>query len=262
MFTTGKNPRYPIMKTYSYLLFPAALASLAVTTSVKAEEVSAKAADPMGASNLLAQSSDPAFTPTFPTTTPSTPVYTGGDVNSDLPASNYSYGSLSVGFGSQRDVDIKANVVRDKGFELKTTGKILIAQNAVENIQEPKVIKLRLSDTGISIGGIITWGLAGLIQKRSTDWVRLEVNDTKVKVVHTTRVTNWLTQFSKWWDHPVRKIMFKSDSCESNTCTISGEDGIIDLKDTTLLHQGTFQVEYLENNEWKYVAFRVPQKNL
>lgn len=217
MFTTGKNPRYPIMKTYSYLLFPAALASFAVTTSVKAEEVSAKAADPMGASNLLAQSSDPASTPTFPTTIPSIPIY---------------------------------------------NDRLLIAQNAVENIQEPKVIKLRLSDTGISIGGIITWGLAGLIQKRSTDWVRLEVNDTKVKVVHTTRVTNWLTQFSKWWDHPVRKIMFKSDSCESNTCTISGEDGIIDLKDTTLLHQGTFQVEYLENNEWKYVAFRVPQKNL
>ncbi len=206
MFTTGKNPRYLIMKIYSYLLFPAALSSLAFTTSVKAEKVSAKATDLIGGSaNLLAQSSNPGVTPASPTTTPSNPLYTsGGD----------------------------------------------------------RVIKLRLSDTGVSIGGVLAWGFAGLIQKRSTDWVRLEIRDTKVRVVHTTRVTNWFTQFSKWWDHPVRKIMFKSDSCESNTCTISGEDGIIDLKDTRLLHQGTFQVEYLENNEWKYAAFRVPENNL
>ncbi|MGC8451868.1 MAG: outer membrane protein [Cylindrospermopsis raciborskii] len=95
------------MKIYSYLLFPAALASLAFTTSVKAEEVSTKAADLMGGSNLLAQSSDPAFTPASPTLTPSTPLYTGGDINPDLPASNYSYGSLSVGFGSQSDVEDK-----------------------------------------------------------------------------------------------------------------------------------------------------------
>ena len=106
MFITGKNPRYLIMKIYSYLLFPTVLASLAFTTSVKAEEVSAKAGDLIGSSpNLLAQSSDPGVTPTSPTTTPSTPVYTGGDVNPDLPASNYRYGSFSVGFGSQSDVD-------------------------------------------------------------------------------------------------------------------------------------------------------------
>ncbi len=112
MFTTGKNPRYLIMKIYSYLLFPTVLASLAFTTSVKAEEVSTKAADLMGGSNLLAQSSDPAFTPASPTVTPSTPLYTGPDVNPDLPASNYRYGSLSVGFGSQSDVDIKLTGIK------------------------------------------------------------------------------------------------------------------------------------------------------
>ncbi|MCZ2205197.1 outer membrane beta-barrel protein [Cylindrospermopsis raciborskii] len=100
------------MKIYSYLLFPTVLASLAFTTSVKAEEVSTKAADLMGGSNLLAQSSDPAFTPASPTVTPSTPLYTGPDVNPDLPASNYRYGSLSVGFGSQSDVDIKLTGIK------------------------------------------------------------------------------------------------------------------------------------------------------
>ncbi|MBG0743528.1 MAG: P44/Msp2 family outer membrane protein [Cylindrospermopsis raciborskii KL1] len=98
------------MKIYSYLLFPTVLASLAFTTSVKAEEVSTKAADLMGGSNLLAQSSDPAFTPASPTLTPSTPLYTGGDVNPDLPATNYWYGSLSAGFGSQSDVDLTASI--------------------------------------------------------------------------------------------------------------------------------------------------------
>ncbi|MBS9383345.1 MAG: hypothetical protein HEQ24_03600 [Dolichospermum sp. BR01] len=76
-----------------------------------------------------------------------------------------------------------------------------------------RVIKLRLADSGVSVGSILFHGFYGLIQKRSTDWVRLEINGNQVRVVHTTRTTNALTQFSKWWDHPVRKIAFKPDSC-------------------------------------------------
>ncbi|MFL0605694.1 outer membrane protein [Cylindrospermopsis raciborskii] len=101
------------MKIHSLFWFPAVLASLAFTTSVKAEEVSAKAADLMGVttdnhntSNLLAQSSD-GFTPLTPTPSSTTPLFTGGDVNPDLPASNYRYSSLSLGFGSQSNVDLK-----------------------------------------------------------------------------------------------------------------------------------------------------------
>ena len=108
------------MKIYSFFWFPALLASLAFTTSVKAEEVSAKAADLMGvstdnqdSSNLLAQSSDPGFTPVPSTPGSTTPLFTGGDVNPDLPASNYRYGSLSVGFGSQSNVDLKVLGVKD-----------------------------------------------------------------------------------------------------------------------------------------------------
>ncbi|EFA70785.1 P44/Msp2 family outer membrane protein [Cylindrospermopsis raciborskii] len=111
------------MKIYSLFWFPAVLASLAFTTSVKAEEVSAKATDLMGVttdnhntSNLLAQSSD-GFAPLAPTPSSTTPLFTGGDVNPDLPASNYGYGSLSVGFGSQSDVNITKN--GQKWAELK-----------------------------------------------------------------------------------------------------------------------------------------------
>ncbi|MFL0605692.1 outer membrane protein [Cylindrospermopsis raciborskii] len=100
------------MKIYSFFWFPAVLASLAFATSVKAEEVSTKAADLMGvstdnqdSSNLLAQSSDPSFTITSPTTG-SAPLYTGGD-NSQLPASNYFYLGASVGRAFPGDINAK-----------------------------------------------------------------------------------------------------------------------------------------------------------
>ncbi|MDB9377257.1 hypothetical protein, partial [Nodularia sphaerocarpa] len=178
----------------------------------------------------------------------------------------------------------------------------------------PRIIKLRLADDGVSVGSLLAWGPVGLIQKRSTDWVRLEISGNQVKVIHTTRTTNWLTQFSNWWDHPVRKLAFKPDSCEVNSaenpggsntetqlreikklyesklitekqyqelqqkiisqvttssnpstsskikCVVSSEDGQIKLEDISLLSKGTFQIEYLENSEWKYAAFRVPAK--
>ncbi|WP_256891034.1 hypothetical protein [Cylindrospermopsis raciborskii] len=248
------------MKIYSYLLFPAVLSSLAFTTSVKAEKVSAKATDLIGGSaNLLAQSSNPGVTPASPTTTPSNPSSDPG-VTPTSPITTPSNPSSDPGVTPTSPITTPSNPSSDPG--VTPTSPITTPPTPLYTSGGDRVIKLRLSDTGVSIGGVLAWGLAGLIQKRSTDWVRLEIRDTKVRVVHTTRVTNWFTQFSKWWDHPVRKIMFKSDSCESNTCTISGEDGIIDLKDTRLLHQGTFQVEYLENNEWKYAAFRVPENNL
>ncbi|BAZ89983.1 hemagglutinin-related protein [Raphidiopsis curvata NIES-932] len=101
------------MKIHSFFWFPAVLASLAFATSVKAEEVSTKAADLMGvstdnqdSSNLLAQFSD-GFTPVAPTPGSNTPLFTGGDVNPDLPASNYSYVSIGVGLSSQSNVDLK-----------------------------------------------------------------------------------------------------------------------------------------------------------
>ncbi|WP_258004667.1 hypothetical protein [Cylindrospermopsis raciborskii] len=201
------------MKIYSIFWFPAILASLVSTASVKAEQVSNRSANLIGVStdnqnrsNLLAQSSNPGFTTTSPTTG-STPL------------------KLSQGI-------------------------------------PPRVIKLRLSDTGISIGSVIFWGIAGLFQKRSTDWVRLEINGNEVKVVHTTRTTNTITQFSKWWDHPVRKIAFKPDSCtnSSDCVVVNKENGIIDINDISLLSKGEFKIEYLESGEWKYVDFRVPAK--
>ncbi|OSO94421.1 hypothetical protein B7O87_03010 [Cylindrospermopsis raciborskii CENA303] len=96
------------MKIYLYWLFPITLATLPFTKSVKAEEISTKATDLTDSNpTLFAQSSDSGFTPSSPTTIPSTPLYKSGDINPDLPASNYSYVTTSGGFGIQHDVDLK-----------------------------------------------------------------------------------------------------------------------------------------------------------
>lgn len=203
---------------------------------------------------------------------------------------------------------------KNSSFVANNITSINLRQIKISQALGPRVIKLRLADSGVSVGSVITWGFGGLIQKRSTDWVRLEISDNQVRVVHTTRTTNWLTQFSKWWDHPVRKIAFKPDSCEignaqnqggsdlesqlreikrlydskliteqqyqelqrkiinqigtnssqttsSNPqCVVSGENGILKFSDMSLLTKGEFKIEYLEGDEWKYAAFRVPAK--
>ncbi len=215
-----------------------------------------------------------------------------------------SYTAAKSSFATEKKAGFLANNLSSKNQAL-----IKIAQGI-----EPRVIKLRLADSGVSVGSVLSWGFAGLIQKRSTDWVRLEISDNQVKVVHTTRTTNWLTQVSKWWDHPVRKIAFKPDSCKidngsnqdgsnietqlrdikklydskliteqqyqelqrkiinqintvpsqtttsSSECILLGENAIVQFKDMKFLTKGEFKIEYLEGNEWKYAAFRVPEK--
>lgn len=203
---------------------------------------------------------------------------------------------------------------KDISLLVNNTSSMTRANFKIAQGTTPRVIRLRLADDGVSVGSLLAWGPVGLIQRRATDWVRLEISGNQVKVIHTTRTTNWLTQFSNWWDHPVRKLAFKPDSCDvdsgqnegsSNTetqlreikklyesqlitkqqyqelqqkiisqvadgsnqstspavnCVVSGEDGQIELEDISLLSQGTFQIEYLESDEWRYAAFRVPQK--
>ncbi|WP_414753032.1 hypothetical protein [Anabaena sp. CCY 9910] len=203
---------------------------------------------------------------------------------------------------------------KNSGWIVNNSASLNQKRTEIAQALPPRVIKLRLADSGVSVGSVITWGFGGLIQKRSTDWVRLEIGDNQVRVIHTTRTTNWLTQFSKWWDHPVRKIAFKPDSCEINNtqtqggsdtenqlreikrlydskliteqqyqelqrkiinqigtnssqpassngdCVVLGENGILKFPDLTLLTKGEFKIEYLEGDEWKYAAFRVPAK--
>ena len=288
------------MNKHKCFLGLAILATL-VTTPAQAESVSRKAADLMAQNSNPTNSVDQNTNNTQPVNT-SASVYEGSDTDSKLPVSNY-----FVAFNTLTTVEINTAFIPQNRT---------ISQDKIKVAQEIgyRVIKLRLSDTGVSVGSVIAWGFGGLIQKRSTDWVRLEINGNQVRVVHTTRTTNAITQFSKWWDHPVRKIAFKPDSCtvdnvqktgesdietklrelkklydsqlitereyqdsrskilsqiNTNTtpttttnsdCVVVKENGIIELKDISLLTKGEFKIEYLESGEWKYAAFRVQAK--
>lgn len=99
---------------------------------------------------------------TQPVNTPAS-VYEGSDTDSKLPVSDY-----FVVFNTS--LAIEKNTVFIPQNRTISQNQIKVAQGIGST-----VIKLRLSDTGVSVGSVIAWGFAGLIQKRSTDWVRLEI---------------------------------------------------------------------------------------
>lgn len=118
------------MKVYCLFWFPALLTSLVLNTSVKAEEVSNKSGDLMGfstddqnRSNLLSQSSGTGFTPVEPSVVP-TPSFTTNNINPDLPARNYWYGSGNIGFSSQSDVGVSTGG-RKQGNQSFSNGFLL-----------------------------------------------------------------------------------------------------------------------------------------
>ncbi|MFM6309318.1 MAG: SHOCT domain-containing protein, partial [Dolichospermum sp.] len=200
------------MNKHKCFLGLAILATL-VTTPAQAEPVSRKAADLMAQNSSPTNSVDQNTNNTQLVNT-SASVYEGSDTYFTLPVGNY-----FIVFNTLTTVEKNTAFIPQNRT---------ISQDQIKVAQEIgyRVIKLRLSDTGVSVGSVIAWGFGGLIQKRSTDWVRLEINGNQVRVVHTTRTTNAITQFSKWWDHPVRKIAFKPDSCTVDNVQKTGESDI------------------------------------
>lgn len=114
---------------------------------------------------------------------------------------------------------LMGSVFAHKSYSQVIKGKPqeLLSQSIIS--EDPKIITLKLSDAGVSVGSILAWGVPGLIGSKAADWVRLEIVGNKVRIVHSTRTKNWLTQTNKWWDHPVRNIVFKPNSCNANSPT-------------------------------------------
>ena len=86
----------------------------------------------------------------------------------------------------------------------------LVANNFYEH---RGVMKFKLEDAGISVASVLVWNVLGMVGSKGADWIRLEINGDSVRILHTTRTKNWLTQRQKWWDHHVRNIVFKPNSC-------------------------------------------------
>ena len=109
------------------------------------------------------------------------------------------------------------------------------------------------------------------------EWVRIEKQDNKIKLLHTTRVKDGLVSgalngalgfvsflpFVKpnkydWQDHRVTKVSFRSNSCKINSCMITGTDSLV-LPEGTDIYNGLFTIDYREKDLRRSLSFRIPK---
>lgn len=62
---------------------------------------------------------------------------------------------------------VKPSTATEKNltFLVNNINSIALAPIKIGQAIEPRVIKLRLADSGVSVGSVLSWGFAGLIQK-------------------------------------------------------------------------------------------------
>ena len=109
------------------------------------------------------------------------------------------------------------------------------------------------------------------------EWVRIEKQANKVKLLHTTKVKDGLVSgaldgalgfvpfplpFVKankydWQDHRVTKVSFKSNSCKTDSCTITGTDSLV-LPEGTDIYAGLFTIDYREKDLKRSLSFKIP----
>ena len=116
---------------------------------------------------------------------------------------------------------------------------------------EPQVFRLKLTDrSGVS------------------EWVRVEVNGQRVKVLHSTVMPSGLSQILSltgmpvpightWFDHPTTAISFQPERCKDTSCTLIGIDSL-ELPLGTDVSRGEFTVQYIESDVKRSVSFNVP----
>jgi hypothetical protein len=141
-----------------------------------------------------------------------------------------------------------------------------------------KIIKLNVSATG---GG--------------EEWVRIEKNGDRVKVLHTAPSLSGVSElpnlaaplpifnFHEWNDHRTTRVVFKIDNCSSNlssnidrvsqtaiasnspssSCEIVGEDAI-ELPEGIDITQGRFTMDYSdgEASVERSISFKVPAEEV
>ena len=111
------------------------------------------------------------------------------------------------------------------------------------------------------------------------EWVRIEQQDKKVKLLHTTKVKDNLAstvinsgfelipipiplpfpELNKynWSDHNTVRVSFQSDLCRSKKCVVSGKDTLV-LPRGADVYGGEFTIDYREEGLERSVSFRVP----
>jgi len=113
------------------------------------------------------------------------------------------------------------------------------------------------------------------------EWVRIEQQDDRVTLLHTTQVREGLIsevlngglelipipiplplpELNKysWDDHSTIQVAYKSDRCESKKCVISAKNTLM-LPKGDDVHGGEFTIRYREEGLKRSVSFRVPEE--
>lgn len=133
-------------------------------------------------------------------------------------------------------------------------------QNSYCLQEPPQLIKIKLDRSG-----------------EKDEWVRIEKQERKIKVKHTTKVKDNLisgildgalsfvpvplpfVELNKynWKDHRVTKVSFQPDGCQGNSCKITGID-TFNLPENTSIYAGLLTVEYQEENYQRSLTLRIP----
>jgi len=98
---------------------------------------------------------------------------------------------------------------------------------------QPQIIKLQLSQATYPI-----------LQPERSDWVRLEIENDNVVIMHTTQVLDWFWGVYNWHDHPPTRLVFKPDTCETDSGTIAVQSKLDLLK--VQLDSGQIKTEVYE----------------
>ena len=128
--------------------------------------------------------------------------------------------------------------------------------------QQPllQVIKLNLDSSG-----------------EDDEWVRIEKQANKIKLLHTTRAKDHLVsgvlngalgfvpfplpfvEANKynWEDHQITEVSFNSDRCKIKNCIVTGKDTLT-LPQSADIHQGWFTIKYQEKDLKRSLSFRIP----
>lgn len=126
--------------------------------------------------------------------------------------------------------------------------------------KEPvKVIKVNLSRSG-----------------ENDEWVRMEKNGNKVRLLHTTKVRDDVastvvdgvvglipypipfdTNKYNWEDHQVTQVSFQSDRCKTDSCIVTGKK-TLKLPQKTNIYQGLFTIAYQEEDIARTISFKIP----
>jgi hypothetical protein len=108
------------------------------------------------------------------------------------------------------------------------------------------------------------------------EWIRLERKGNIVKLLHTTEVKDELVSgilngavgfipspilpdVSKynWEDHRVIRVSFKSDRCKTDSCISTGRN-TLKISKKINIHQGTFTIQYQEEDLVRAISFKIP----